>query len=88
MYYYDKKMVSAIRESKEVGVKYMNAWEEEILILEKGREEGREEGLKEGIEKGHIETAVSMKRDGVSDEFISKHTGLSIEQIKNLHIDK
>ena len=37
--------VSQVKASEEVGVKYMQRWEEEALIRNEGREEGREEGI-------------------------------------------
>lgn len=36
--------VSQVKASEEVGVKYMQRWEEEALIRNEGKEEGREEG--------------------------------------------
>ncbi|MCR5196514.1 MAG: Rpn family recombination-promoting nuclease/putative transposase [Pseudobutyrivibrio sp.] len=39
--------VSQLKANEEVGVRYMQKWEEEILIKEEGREEGREEGKTE-----------------------------------------
>jgi len=36
--------VNRIKASEEMGVKYMQKWEERVLDREKGREEGREEG--------------------------------------------
>ena len=40
--------VCKVRSSEEIGVKYMQAWEEKYYE----REEGREEGIKEGMERG------------------------------------
>lgn len=58
----------------------------------KGMEEGKKEGLEEGIAKGEKKgreeekkiMAKSLKESGVSIEVISKSSGLSIEEIKNL----
>lgn len=44
------RRVCDIKASEEMGVKYMQEWEEKIYIREEGREEGRQEGRKEGIE--------------------------------------
>ncbi len=41
-----KNRVAAIKASEEVGVKYMNKWEEEAII----RQEAKTEGIQEGIE--------------------------------------
>ena len=40
--------VCKVKSSEEIGVKYMQAWEEKYYE----REEGREEGIKEGLERG------------------------------------
>lgn len=40
--------VSQVKASEEVGVKYMQRWEEEALIRHEGLEAGREEGREEG----------------------------------------
>ena len=54
----------------------------------KGLEEGRAEGLEEGRAEGHAEAvaaiALSMKRQGMKLEDISKFTGLTIEEILSL----
>lgn len=52
--------------------------------LEQGRTEGRAEGRAEGMEVRTVEIASSMKLEGASAEFISKVTGLSVEEIQNL----
>lgn len=39
--------VSKIKASEEMGVKYMQSWEEKVMERERGREEGREEGRNE-----------------------------------------
>ena len=60
----------------------------DILALNEERIKGREEGIKEGIEQGEknksISMAKNMKKDKVDFNTISKYTGLSIEEIKNL----
>ena len=43
--------VCKVKINEEVGVKYMQAWEEKYYAKEEGREEGREELLMEQIEK-------------------------------------
>ncbi|WPD24735.1 MAG: Rpn family recombination-promoting nuclease/putative transposase [Candidatus Electrothrix scaldis] len=42
------------------------------------------EGLEEGVEKGKLETARSMKKEGISVELIQKCTGLSLDEINKL----
>ena len=46
------KHVSQIKASEEIGVKYMQKWEEKVLDREEGREEGRAEGRAEGQAEG------------------------------------
>ena len=46
-----QKRVEAIKSSEEVGVRYMQAWEEKVLE----RQAGRQEGLQEGLRKGRLE---------------------------------
>lgn len=41
--------VSQIKASEEIGVKYMQTWEEKVIEREKGREEGRTRGKAESI---------------------------------------
>ena len=62
--------------------------EERRLGREEGIKEGREEGIKEGREEGikenQIAIARGMKKDNIDVNSISKYTGLTIEEIKNL----
>ena len=54
--------------------------------------EERQEGIKEGMKKGKLEgikernysIAKSLKSSGFDNQFISKHTGLSVEEIEKL----
>lgn len=62
-----KSHVAEIKASEEVGVKFMQRWEEEALIRHEGIEEGRKEGLQEGRKEGIIE---GMKK-GQEDERLS-----------------
>ena len=61
-------------------------WEENyfrMLTLSEERLQGKLEGIKD--EKYSI--AKSLKSSGLDSKFISEHTGLSIEEIRNLHPD-
>lgn len=49
------KRVCKVRTSEEVGVKYMQAWEERLYDRQEAREEGLAEGRKEGIAEGIAE---------------------------------
>ena len=46
-----QKRVEAIKSSEEVGVRYMQAWEEKVLERQAGRQEGRLEGLREKLKE-------------------------------------
>lgn len=57
---------------------------EAIRARIEGREEGRQEGREEGREENKLETAIAMKKEGLSDELIAKVTGLSKEELARL----
>lgn len=44
--------VSRIKASEEMGVKYMQTWEEKVIEREQGRAEGLAQGIRQGIEQG------------------------------------
>ena len=56
--------------------------------IDEGRKEGMDEGIslgrKEGIDEGRHELIMSMIKNQMSDELISKVTGLSIEEINKI----
>lgn len=52
--------VCKVKLNEEIGVKYMQAWEEKYYEREEGREEGRKEGRIEGMEEGRIRTLVNQ----------------------------
>ncbi|MEI0488337.1 Rpn family recombination-promoting nuclease/putative transposase [Brachyspira pulli] len=58
------------------------------IMLEEERRLGKEEGIKEGIEKGEInkakDIALNLKNMNMSNEDISRITGLSIDEINKL----
>ena len=60
---------------------YMNIREH---IEERGREKGWREGQKEGIQKGIRKIVLNMLQERADISFISKMTGLSEEEIKEL----
>ncbi|MCP4924208.1 MAG: hypothetical protein GY915_09345 [bacterium] len=70
-----KKYLDGLKEGKEEGLKEGEA---------KGIEKGKEEGLKEGEEKSKVAMAQSFLKEGVEISIISKVTGLSESEIKNL----
>ena len=50
-----KNHVNVVKSSEEIGVKYMQEWEEKILEKRKARAEGLAEGRAEGMVKGRAE---------------------------------
>ena len=83
--------VSQVKANEEVGVKYMQRWEEEAIIRheerEAGREEGREEGLEEGLEKGREEGREKTTIFNIRN--LMKNMKLTAEQaMEALGIDK
>ncbi len=46
-----QEKIRSIKSSKEVGIKFMNAWEEKILERQEAREEGQSEEREQGIRK-------------------------------------
>ena len=62
---------------KEVGVKYMQAWEERYYDREEARQEGREEGLAEGREEGRL----SKLRELVEKKL---EKGMTLEEIADM----
>ena len=88
--------ISDIKASEEIGVKFMNAWEEKLLDRQDGYEEGKRKGLAEGEEKGletgrkkgqsqrSREIAVKMKAKGMNLEEIAELTGLKVSEVEKL----
>ena len=52
--------VTKIKQSEKMGVKYMQAWEEKVLIREEAQREGRKKGRKEGRVEGIIKACKSL----------------------------
>lgn len=75
-----QEKIEQIKKNDEIGVKFMNAWEEKILDRREAFEEGKEEGKTENKK----ETAFKMKEEQFPYEVISKITGLSLEEIEKL----
>ncbi len=84
--------IEKLRESEEIGVKFMNAWEEKLLDRQDGYEEGQKAGLaegekrgiKKGIAEGEKRVAAKLKASGMATEEISRMTGLSEAEIEKL----
>ena len=86
------EIVSAIKASDEIGVKYMNAYEERMHDIQEAREQGEEIGRSEGLEAGiaqgeaskALEMAKAMKNENLDIETIARVSGLSKEKIEML----
>ena len=74
--------VRKVRDSEEIGVRYMQAWEEKYYEKEEARNEGRAEGLKEGIAQGHA-SGLQEGSENKLKELIQKklEKGKSVEEI-------
>lgn len=85
-------MVNRIKQSREMGVKYMHTWERERHIREEGREEGLVEGREEGLAEGRTEGRQHILIDLVRDNVISlaeaaKRIGMPKEEFEKLMKD-
>lgn len=58
--------------------------EKDKRLIEEGKAEGKTEGKAEGQKEATYKIAKQMKADGLSQDSISKYTGLSKEEIANL----
>ncbi len=55
--------VRQVRASEEVGVRYLQAWEEKYYEWERGKEEGKAEGKAEGHAEGKAESVLELLGD-------------------------
>ena len=75
-----QKRVEEIKRNEEVGIRYMNAFEEKMWE----RREGREEGEMIGEKRGRQEIARKMVEMNMALDIISKATGLTEQELKAL----
>ena len=68
------RSVQAIRQAEQMGVKYMQKWEERVYDRLEGREEGRAEGRAEGRSCGTAVTSVKYV------ESLMKNLNISLEE--------
>ena len=82
------EIVSSIKANDEIGVKYMNAYEERMHDIQEAREQGEEIGRSEGEASGRaaekLEMASAMKIKNYPDDEIAELTGLTLKEIKAL----
>ena len=80
--------VRKVRNSEEVGVKYMQAWEEKYYEKQEAREEGIKLGIEEGIQTGERrklrELAIKKQQKGKSIEEIAEILEEDEETIRQL----
>lgn len=82
--------VCKVKNSEEIGVRYMQAWEEKYYDREEAREEGRKEGLEQGLEQGlergleqgKILLVKNMLQNGLSEEAVKKYAKVTDQEIK------
>ena len=67
--------ISKIKASEEMGVRYMQAWEEKV----KEREEGRKEGLKVGISR--TKRVLKLAAEGKKKEEIAEICQITVEEV-------
>ena len=82
------EIVASIKTSDEIGVKYMNAYEERMHDIQEAKEQGEEIGRNEGIAQGEaskaLKMAKAMKDENIDVETIARVSGLPKEKIEML----
>ena len=81
--------VRQVKASEEIGVKFMQRWEEEAMWKREGRETGLAAGLAEGLSKGQTINQISIIRfqfltKRKTPELIADELGLSLEFIQQI----
>ena len=83
-----QKRVEEIKQNEEVGIRYMNAFEEKMWERREGREEGERIGEKRGEERGkkseQREIARRMVEKNLDLVLIKEMTGLTEQELKAL----
>ena len=74
--------IRMLKSSEEMGVKYMQAWEEKLQVLEEGRSKGLEEGLEKGIQL--TKKVLKLSAEGRSESEISELCDISPEQVRRI----
>ena len=78
------EIVSSIKANDEIGVKYMNAYEERMRDMQEAREQGEAQGEASGRAAEKLEMAKALKAKGVGIDIIAETSGLSAEEIEKL----
>ena len=87
-----QKRVEEIKQNEEVGIRYMNAFEEkmwerregEMIGEKRGEERGRKEGLAQGERTKQREIARKMVEMKIALDIIAKATGLTEQELNAL----
>ena len=74
--------ISKIKASEEMGVRYMQAWEERVKDREEGFEEGFEDGFEDGARDKACQTAHNLYDRGFSAEDTSGIVEESLETVR------
>ena len=81
------RRISKIKSSEEMGVRYMQAWEEKVMLKEEGRQEGKLEGKAEGQAEGKAGEIHIIRRkleQGMETQQIAEWMELEEEYIKSI----
>ena len=75
-------MIEYVNEAGEVtmGTNFGESYDKEWAL----QDQGRREGIEEGEEKKTKEIALKLLEDNQDEQYVSKITGLTIEEIKKL----
>ena len=79
-----QKRVEEIKKNEEVGIRYMNAFEEKMWERREGEMIGEKRGKKIGEKHGRQEIARKMVEMNMALDIISKATGLTEQELKAL----
>ena len=79
-----QKRVEEIKQNEEVGIRYMNAFEEKMWERREGREEGERIGEKRGEKRGRQEIARRMVEKNLDLVLIKEMTGLTEQELEAL----
>ena len=84
-----QRRVEAIKSSEEVGVRYIEAWEEKVLESQAGRQEGFQEGLRkvrlEGLTEKLKELVAKKWRKGKTPEQAAEDLEEDLEVIRKIY---
>ena len=79
-----QKRVEQVKMSEEVGIRFMNAFEEKMWERREGREEGERIGEKRGEKRGRQEIARRMVEKNLDLVLIKEMTGLTEQELEAL----